>query len=315
MRGFWLKLRSPPSSARRPRGGARVSPRDGAGQRQPDSARECVAHHRAVAGSLAVLAPRESLARRDLWRAIDGAKPRARSLTALLSFGLGIGVNAVVFSLAVELLLESAQRHRRVVGGLGAPRRQQPRAAGRARRARTQRHLSGRRRRQRRDARELRQWGRHAACLRGGDHEELFHCSGHSARTGPRLPPDDPDDVVVLGDRFWRRHFNADPAIVGSQIRLEGRPFTVVGILPRDPSNTDRIRPRARGLRSALPGRHDARHVCAPEAGVDSGRGPRAREERRRPNQRGRPARGWTTPSACTWRRQQDSIACRKRPI
>jgi hypothetical protein len=46
----------------------------------------------------------------NLWRdAIYAARSLARSralvFTALLSFGLGIGVNAVVFSLAVELLL------------------------------------------------------------------------------------------------------------------------------------------------------------------------------------------------------------------
>jgi hypothetical protein len=46
----------------------------------------------------------------NLWRdLIYGARTLARSrtlvVTALLSFGLGIGVNAVVFSLAVELLL------------------------------------------------------------------------------------------------------------------------------------------------------------------------------------------------------------------
>ena len=46
----------------------------------------------------------------NLWRdVIYGARTVARSralvATALLSFGLGIGINAVVFSLAVELLL------------------------------------------------------------------------------------------------------------------------------------------------------------------------------------------------------------------
>jgi len=38
--------------------------------------------------------------------------------------------------------------------------------------------------------------------------------------------------VVVLADRFWRSHYGADPAVVGGQIVLNGRPYTVVGIAP-----------------------------------------------------------------------------------
>ena len=40
------------------------------------------------------------------------------------------------------------------------------------------------------------------------------------------------DTVIVLGDRLWRRRFNADPSTVGRAITLNGRPFTVVGIMP-----------------------------------------------------------------------------------
>ena len=38
--------------------------------------------------------------------------------------------------------------------------------------------------------------------------------------------------VLVLGDRFWRTHFRADPAVVGSDVRLNGRSYTVVGVAP-----------------------------------------------------------------------------------
>ena len=40
--------------------------------------------------------------------------------------------------------------------------------------------------------------------------------------------------VVVLSDGFWRTRFNADPSVVGRQIRLDGTLWTVVGILPAD---------------------------------------------------------------------------------
>ena len=39
--------------------------------------------------------------------------------------------------------------------------------------------------------------------------------------------------VVVLGHDFWRRQFGADPGVIGREIRLENRPFTVVGVAPQ----------------------------------------------------------------------------------
>lgn len=39
--------------------------------------------------------------------------------------------------------------------------------------------------------------------------------------------------VVVLSHAYWSRRFGADPQAVGSQIRLNGRPYTVVGIAPQ----------------------------------------------------------------------------------
>jgi len=39
--------------------------------------------------------------------------------------------------------------------------------------------------------------------------------------------------VVLVSDGFWRRHLGADPAAVGSTLRMDGRPVTVVGVLPR----------------------------------------------------------------------------------
>jgi putative ABC transport system permease protein len=38
--------------------------------------------------------------------------------------------------------------------------------------------------------------------------------------------------TVLLSDRIWRRRFGADPAIVGRAIRLNGRPYTVAGVMP-----------------------------------------------------------------------------------
>jgi len=40
------------------------------------------------------------------------------------------------------------------------------------------------------------------------------------------------DNVVVISARLWQRRFNSDPAFVGKQLSLNGRTFTVVGIMP-----------------------------------------------------------------------------------
>ncbi|MGD8321300.1 MAG: ABC transporter permease, partial [Gemmatimonadota bacterium] len=39
--------------------------------------------------------------------------------------------------------------------------------------------------------------------------------------------------VAVLGHGFWERAYGADPDIVGKALVLDGRPFTVIGVLPR----------------------------------------------------------------------------------
>jgi putative ABC transport system permease protein len=39
--------------------------------------------------------------------------------------------------------------------------------------------------------------------------------------------------VVILSDAFWRAHFNADPSALGRSITLAGRPFTIIGVMPR----------------------------------------------------------------------------------
>jgi putative ABC transport system permease protein len=38
--------------------------------------------------------------------------------------------------------------------------------------------------------------------------------------------------VVVLGEAFWRRRFGGDPSVVGKELQLDERSFTVIGIAP-----------------------------------------------------------------------------------
>ena len=46
---------------------------------------------------------------------------------------------------------------------------------------------------------------------------------------GPGAPA-----VVVLGHGFWLRRYNGDADIIGREIRLDGQPTTVIGVMPRD---------------------------------------------------------------------------------
>ncbi len=41
-------------------------------------------------------------------------------------------------------------------------------------------------------------------------------------------------NVVVLSDGFWRRHFAANPDVVGQTLTLDGDEFAVIGVLPPD---------------------------------------------------------------------------------
>jgi putative ABC transport system permease protein len=42
----------------------------------------------------------------------------------------------------------------------------------------------------------------------------------------------DPQPVVVLSYKFWKRHYNGDPSVVGKSIQLVHKPYTVIGVMP-----------------------------------------------------------------------------------
>jgi len=64
----------------------------------------------------------------------------------------------------------------------------------------------------------------------------IFDALGVKAIAGRTFLPSDDNEqnrAVVLSEGFWRNRFGADPAVIGSQIRLDGDPFTVVGVVPQ----------------------------------------------------------------------------------
>ncbi len=65
----------------------------------------------------------------------------------------------------------------------------------------------------------------------------FFEVLGVQPAMGRLFRPEDERDrappVVVLTDPWWRRQFNADPAIVGKTFDMNGRQTTVIGVLPK----------------------------------------------------------------------------------
>jgi putative ABC transport system permease protein len=66
---------------------------------------------------------------------------------------------------------------------------------------------------------------------------EFFPVLGVHPLLGRRFAPDEdvvmPATVVVMSYSLWQRRFGGDPAIVGKTISFNGRPRTVVGVMPR----------------------------------------------------------------------------------
>ncbi len=47
-------------------------------------------------------------------------------------------------------------------------------------------------------------------------------------------------DTAVINETFWRTRFGGNPAVVGRIVRLDGDPYTIVGVVPRDVQLTGR---------------------------------------------------------------------------
>lgn len=78
-----------------------------------------------------------------------------------------------------------------------------------------------------------------------GDPQQVFgtHISANFLPTlgvqpllGRNFSPDEDrpggEPVVMLSHAFWQRQFNADPSVLGQALTLDGRPHTIVGVLP-----------------------------------------------------------------------------------
>src|SRR5581483_1845007 len=63
----------------------------------------------------------------------------------------------------------------------------------------------------------------------------LFSVMGVSTEMGRPFGPEDDrvpgrDAVVVLGHTMWEQEFGSDPTVIGREVRLDGHPFTIIGV-------------------------------------------------------------------------------------
>jgi predicted permease len=68
--------------------------------------------------------------------------------------------------------------------------------------------------------------------------DNLFSGLGVRALMGRPLGPEDDASgaapAIVITYEWWQREFNLDPAALGQAVTLNGNPFTIVGVLPRE---------------------------------------------------------------------------------
>src|SRR5579872_4553103 len=68
--------------------------------------------------------------------------------------------------------------------------------------------------------------------------ETLFPMLGATPRLGRGFRPDEFQSgaapTILIGNKIWRQHFHADPNIVGRQILLDGKGYTVLGVMGPD---------------------------------------------------------------------------------
>jgi predicted permease len=168
-------------------------------------------------------------------------KSRGFTLVAALSLALGIGANAVIFSLVNATLLRplAVERPEELVyvfsGSPNSPYNNfsYPDIAELRERNRV---FSG-----------LAAYGGIAASLSLGDRAELvagaivtgdfFDVLGVRAARGRTFAPEEdrtPDShpVAVISHGLWQGRFGGEPQVVGRQVTLNSRSFTVIGVLP-----------------------------------------------------------------------------------
>lgn len=168
-------------------------------------------------------------------------KSPAFALTAMVTLGLGIGVNAAMFSVIEQVLLRPLPIHdaSRVVevgrhpqGGGGFD----PSSLPDIRDWKTRGHVFA----------DVAWWTIQVPTLGGREGAQLvlqisaspnlLKVLGVEPRIGRGfLPGDDQGKngrVVILSDAVWRKVYQSRPSVIGRVVPINGEPYTIVGVLP-----------------------------------------------------------------------------------
>src|SRR5262245_31497682 len=165
------------------------------------------------------------------------------TLIAVISLALGIGANTAIFSVVNTLLLKSLPYHDpdRIVLAWGV-------IPGGANRSQVSATDVADWRRQNSVFEEITTYGNWSATLLAdGDPERIngiqvgagfFSVMQGKPLLGRVFLPEEQEDgkdfALVLGYGLWQRRFGGDPNIVGRQVNLSGKPYTIVGVMPAD---------------------------------------------------------------------------------
>ena len=168
-------------------------------------------------------------------------KSPAFAVTAIITLGLGIGVNAAMFSVIEQVLLRpmpyrSASQlvmiapHPLNGGGFD------PASLPDVRDWKSRTHVFS----------DMAWWTIQVPTLGGRDNPELvaqisssanlFDVLGAQPAIGRGFLPEDAKQsraqVVILGDSVWHKVFHADRSIIGRTVPINGEPYTVIGVMP-----------------------------------------------------------------------------------
>ncbi len=186
------------------------------------------------------------------WRDLQFAvrllsRDKGFAAAAVVSLALGIGANAAIFQLldAVRLRTLPVERPEELAEVRWPPRTSRS-GEFNGRRPMLTNPLFEELRRQQDAFTDLVAWGaRTFNTAPGGEIERVeglsvsgsfFRTLGVGALLGRAISSDDDrrgcPAIAVISHAYWQRTFGADPSAVGRQIRLEGHPFDIVGIMP-----------------------------------------------------------------------------------
>jgi putative ABC transport system permease protein len=157
------------------------------------------------------------------------------ALTVIVTLALGIGATAAVFSVVNGVILKPlpfAEPDRLVkISGTSRLRPEGgavPDLAELKRRNRSLEAMAG----YQVTARYLRRGDASERVMAVQTEPELFTILGVSPLRGRTYGVDDPPNVAVIAEGFWRTHLAADPSIVGASLVFDGRALTVIGVMP-----------------------------------------------------------------------------------